>query len=135
MPQRALQRVEVDDAKASTQHYVGIQLILHSQPWLEVIPIARIVISVRRTGKLQAAIERKTRNGGLQRVRARRAESVVQPVVAFGKWRLIVPANAHVDRQVPHDAPVVLRVNAIVELLKRIGDLIAIRPARRIAQQ
>src|ERR1700704_207216 len=82
LAKRALQCVEVDDAEASTQHNVGVQLVLHAKPWLEVIRVGRIIISVRRTGKLQAAIESKARHRRLQRVRARGAESVVQPVVA-----------------------------------------------------
>jgi len=127
--------IEVDDAKASTQHHIGVQLVLCANSWLEVIRIRWIRVPVRGTGELQTAIERKAWHRCLQRVRARGAESVVLPVVTFCKRRLVIPAKACIDRQVPHDTPVILHIDAIVELLQRIGDLVSVRSARRIAQQ
>ena len=98
LAKRALERVVADDAEASAQNHVRIQLVRYAKSWLKIIRVGRIIISARRAGKLQTAIERKTRNRALQWIRAGGAEPVVQPVVAFSKRCLVVPAKAGINR-------------------------------------
>ena len=65
--------------------------------------------------------------------RVREAE-VRQFVVAVGKWPLILPAHAEIQREFLVQLPVVLQVQPIIQLLVFVAVLVGVAPGGRQAQ-